>query len=87
MMFAYNNHMRGMTMTDKKSGNFADDPKRASEAGKKGGEHSHGGPHQTDQIGHKDVDHKGAEHKGSGNFADNPERASEAGKKGGQHSH
>lgn len=25
------------------SGNFADDPQRASEAGKKGGEHSHGG--------------------------------------------
>jgi hypothetical protein len=25
------------------SGNFANDPERASEAGKKGGEHSHGG--------------------------------------------
>jgi uncharacterized protein len=25
------------------SGNFADDPQRASEAGKKGGQHSHGG--------------------------------------------
>ena len=79
-------------MADQKSGNFADDPKRASEAGKKGGEHSHGGPHQTDQIGHKDVEHKGgehkgSEHKGSGNFADDPKRASEAGKKGGQHSH
>ncbi len=68
-------------MTDKKSGNFADDPKRASEAGKKGGEHSHAGPHQTDQIGHKETSPK------SGNFADDPKRASEAGKKGGQRSH
>jgi hypothetical protein len=25
------------------SGNFANDPERASEAGRKGGEHSHGG--------------------------------------------
>jgi general stress protein YciG len=70
-----------MIMTDKKSGNFADDPKRASEAGKKGGEHSQSGKHQTDQIGHKETGQK------SGNFADDPKRASEAGKKGGQHSH
>jgi hypothetical protein len=27
-------------------GNFKNDPKRASEAGKKGGEHSHGGTHE-----------------------------------------
>ena len=28
-------------------GNFKNDPKRASAAGKKGGEHSHGGTHET----------------------------------------
>lgn len=35
------------------SGNFANDPQRASEAGKKGGEHSHGtgGSSQTSQSG------------------------------------
>lgn len=32
-------------------GNFANDPQRASEAGKKGGEHSHGGQRQQDQSG------------------------------------
>lgn len=53
-------------MTDqKKSGNFADDPKRASEAGKKGGEHSQGGKHQTDQIGHKETGKNDSGKKGS----------------------
>ena len=34
------------------SGNFADDPQRASEAGKKGGQHSHGGSSgQSNQSG------------------------------------
>jgi uncharacterized protein len=33
------------------SGNFADDPQRASEAGKKGGQHSHGGSGQSNQSG------------------------------------
>ena len=33
------------------SGNFADDPQRASEAGKKGGQHSHGGTGQASQSG------------------------------------
>ncbi len=34
--------------------NFNNDPKRASEAGKKGGEHSHGGTHeQHDKAGHE----------------------------------
>jgi general stress protein YciG len=31
--------------------NFANDPERASEANKKGGEHSHGGLRQQDQSG------------------------------------
>ncbi|UGV24707.1 stress-induced protein [Rhodopseudomonas boonkerdii] len=56
------------------SGNFANDRERASEAGHKGGEHSH----QQSQSGSS----KGQQ--GGGNFAQNPDRASEAGRKGGQ---
>lgn len=58
------------------SGNFANDPQRASEAGKKGGERSHSGQQSqgTEKGGQQ----------GGGNFADNPDRASEAGRKGGQ---
>jgi uncharacterized protein len=60
------------------SGNFAEDRERASEAGRKGGEHSHSGGNQG----------KGGQGRGgSGNFADDRERASEAGRKGGEHSH
>ena len=77
------------------SGNFANDPQTASEAGKKGGQHSHqqggsqtnqssntrgGQPEQADESG-------GTQQGGSGNFANDSERASEAGRKGGQHSH
>jgi uncharacterized protein len=64
------------------SSNFANDPKRASEAGKKGAENSH------------DASQKGGSQPksresggGSGNFANDHEKASEAGKKGGEHSH
>jgi uncharacterized protein len=66
------------------SGNFANDPQRASEAGKKGGENSHGG--QQSQSGSSEQQ-GGSERGGSGNFANDPQRASEAGKKGGEHSH
>ncbi len=62
------------------SGNFANDPQRASEAGKKGGEHSH----QQSQSGGSDSQQGGQHSGGSGNFADDPERAREAGRKGGQ---
>jgi general stress protein YciG len=59
------------------SGNFANDPERASEAGKKGGEsrtqHQQSAGSQHQQQG------------GGGNFANDPKRASEAGRKGGQH--
>ena len=48
---------------------FANDRERAAVAGRKGGEHSHGGG--------------GAEHN-RGNFAHDRERAAEAGRKGGQ---
>ncbi len=59
------------------SGNFANDPQRASEAGKKGGEHSHAAQ-QSQSGGSK------GQQGGGGNFAQNPDRASEAGRKGGQ---
>jgi general stress protein YciG len=59
------------------SGNFANDREKASEAGKKGGERSHGSGSRNESGGSG----------GSGNFANDPERASEAGKKGGEHSH
>jgi uncharacterized protein len=76
------------------SGNFANDPERASEAGKKGGEHSHGGGSQQSGSHSGGSSQQGGSQSGtgdsrggSGNFANDPEKASEAGKKGGQHSH
>ena len=72
------------------SGNFADDPERASEAGRKGGEQSHQGSGQSSpsqQGGPGSGSSGGQQRGGSGNFANDPERASEAGRKGGEHSH
>jgi uncharacterized protein len=59
--------------------------RRASEAGKKGGEHSHGGQHGQEggspkQQGGSSPGQQG----GAGNFANDREKASEAGRKGGQ---
>jgi general stress protein YciG len=69
------------------SGNFAEDRERAREAGRKGGEHSHGSQQHSQSGG--DDRQQGGEHGGqrggSGNFANDPQRASEAGRKGGQH--
>ncbi len=63
------------------AGNFANDRERASEAGRKGGEHSHqqsqSGGHQGQQGGSHDTK--------PGNFANDREKASEAGRKGGSH--
>lgn len=59
------------------SGNFAADPKRAAEAGRKGGQRSHSNQHS--QASNDDK-----KQQGSGNFADDPKRASQQGKKGGQ---
>jgi len=56
---------------------FSKDRELASEAGRKGGEHSHGG-HQQQGGGR-------AQQGGGGNFAQDRERAAEAGRKGGQH--
>ncbi len=36
----------GQSKGQQSGGNFKNDPKRASEAGKKGGEHSQGGTHE-----------------------------------------
>ena len=55
---------------------FSQDHDLASEAGRKGGEHSGGGNRQQQASG--------SERGGSGNFANDRERASEAGRKGGQ---
>jgi len=65
------------------SGNFANDPQRASEAGKKGGEHSREGSRQQGESQNESGESRG----GSGNFANDREKASEAGKQGGAHSH
>ncbi len=65
------------------SGNFASDPQRASEAGRKGGQHNaqQGGPSQGGQQSQTGADQG---QQGGGNFSQNPERAAEAGRKGGQ---
>jgi uncharacterized protein len=83
---------RIMAGKDKQQGggeNFANNPDKASEAGKKGGQHqekgSGGGSHQSQQD--NDSNAGGQQRGGSGNFANDPERASEAGRKGGEHSH
>lgn len=54
------------------SGNFANDPKRAAEAGRKGGMASRGG---------------GGKENNPANFANDRQKASEAGRKGGLASH
>jgi general stress protein YciG len=68
-------------------GNFANDRERASQAGQKGGQASHGGSEdrQRTQSGGKTGQQMGGQHSG-GNFANDRERASEAGRKGGEHS-
>jgi general stress protein YciG len=59
------------------SGNFAEDPQRASEAGKKGGEHSHGGgPGRANESG-SERSHQG------GPRRDDDDDSKESGKAGG----
>ena len=68
------------------SGNFAENREKASEAGRKGGEHSQGGGQQGSGVqpgSQQQAEHRG----GSGNFAENRDKASEAGRKGGEQSH
>ena len=66
-------------------GNFANDPQRASEEGKKGGQQSHQG--NSDEKSSRRQSSGSSQGRGSNNFADDPEKASEAGRKGGQNSH
>ncbi|MET4636593.1 general stress protein [Kaistia defluvii] len=67
----------GQSVPDEKR-SFSQDRELASEAGRKGGEASHGGSRaEEDEDGQS-----GGQQ--DGNFAENPERASEAGQKGGQ---
>ncbi len=85
------------------SGNSADDPKKASDAGRKGGQHTQQGSHSTseksgthsgqqEQAGRSTGQQGGAgssneQHGSHSNFKDDPEKAREADHKGGQHSH
>lgn len=55
---------------------FAKDPELAAEAGRKGGEHSHGSRSSNDE------DHAGTGR--GGNFAQDRDKAAEAGRKGGR---
>jgi hypothetical protein len=55
------------------SGNFANDPGRASEAGKKGGEHSHGGQ-KGGSSRHQQGGSSSGQQGGAGNFANDRER-------------
>ena len=66
-------------------GNFANDPQRASEEGKKGGQQTHQGG--SDEKSSQQQSSGSSEGRGSNNFADDPEKASEAGRKGGHNSH
>jgi len=65
-----------MGTSSDKGGNFANDPERAREAGRKGGEQSHGSGRSGSSQGGK-----------GGNFAQDKQKASDAGRKGGEHSH
>jgi general stress protein YciG len=60
------------------SGNFADDRQRASEAGRKGGEHSHGDPGQA--SGHQP---KSTQQGSGGTLSHERAKASDPAKKGG----
>jgi uncharacterized protein len=59
------------------SGNFSNDPHRASDVGKKGGQPTHGHPDDED-------DSEMSRRSGSGNFSSDKEKGSDAGRKGGQ---
>jgi hypothetical protein len=80
---------KGGSSVPKEERSFSKDHELATEAGRKGGEASHGG--RSQQEGSHDATSHGKSHgsggHGGGNFADDPERASEAGKKGGHASH
>ena len=77
---AQNQNNHGDKQASGKQG-FAKDHELASEAGRKGGQASHGGGAKQN---HSEVaSDKGSD---SNNFANDRQKASEAGRKGGQHS-
>jgi general stress protein YciG len=63
---------------------FSQDPELAAEAGRKGGQASHGGG--GSQGGQSSGGQSSGGQSSGGNFAQNREKASEAGQKGGQKS-
>lgn len=71
----------GQSVPDEKR-SFSQDRELAAEAGRKGGEHSHGG--QQQQSGGWSGQ-QGGQRGGSDNFANDRQRASDAGRRGGQH--
>jgi hypothetical protein len=73
----------GSSVPDEKR-SFSQDRELASEAGRKGGEHSHGGQQQAGGS-ERGQQGSGSHRGGSGNFAEDREKASQAGRKGGQH--
>ena len=73
----------GQSVPDEKR-SFSQDRQLAADAGRKGGEASHGGQQQASGSGGSQQGGSGSERGGSGNFANDRERASEAGRKGGQ---
>lgn len=82
----FQNICKEIIMTEHRggSGNFAEDKEKASEAGKKGGQHSEGN-FKNDPERAAEAGHKGGQNSG-GNFKNDPERAAEAGHKGGEKS-
>ena len=64
---------------------FAQDPKKAAEAGRKGGEHGHDRQQAQSHSERSQQGSRYARSGGSGNFANDRERAAEAGRKGGKH--
>jgi general stress protein YciG len=91
LVYRIQEHVMANENQQGKSGTFASNPEKASEAGKKGGQHSHSGSQQQSgsgkaQQGGSDKAEE-SQRGGSANFANDREKASEAGKKGGKNSH
>ncbi|WP_089177760.1 KGG domain-containing protein [Bosea sp. AS-1] len=64
---------------------FSQDHELASEAGKRGGEQSHGGRSQQSASSNDRQQHGASGHRGGPrNFAEDRQKAAEAGRKGGQ---
>jgi len=71
---------KGGSSVDPEDRSFSKDHELAAEAGRKGGQASHGGGGTSASRQRDEGDGSGR----GGNFADDPERASEAGRKGGE---